>query len=68
MKLGFKAVEDRCHVSDLHATLLHLMGLDHTKLSYFHGGLDQRPDRSGRTPGNSAGVGVVPAFRVAHSG
>ncbi|MBN9690457.1 MAG: DUF1501 domain-containing protein [Verrucomicrobia bacterium] len=41
-ELGFKAVEDRCHVSDLHATLLHLMGLDHTKLSYFHGGLDQR--------------------------
>ncbi|HRI14377.1 MAG TPA: DUF1501 domain-containing protein [Verrucomicrobiota bacterium] len=41
-ELGFKAVEDRCHVSDLHATLLHLMGLDHTRLSYFHAGLDQR--------------------------
>jgi len=41
-ELGFKAVEERCHVSDLHATLLHLMGLDHTHLSYFHGGLDQR--------------------------
>lgn len=41
-ELGFKAVEDRCHVSDLHATLLHLMGLDHTRLTYFHGGLDQR--------------------------
>lgn len=40
--LGFKAVEDRCHVSDLHATLLHLMGLDHTRLSYQHLGLDQR--------------------------
>jgi hypothetical protein len=41
-ELGFKAVEDRCHVSDLHATILHLMGLDHRKLSYFYQGLDQR--------------------------
>ena len=41
-ELGFAAVEDRCHVSDLHATLLHLMGLDHRKLTYFHQGLDQR--------------------------
>lgn len=40
--LGFKAVEDPWHVSDLHATILHLMGLDHTKLTYFHQGLDQR--------------------------
>jgi len=41
-ELGFKAVEEPCHVSDLHATILHLMGLDHTKLSYFHQGLNQR--------------------------
>ncbi|MBL8229459.1 MAG: DUF1501 domain-containing protein [Bryobacterales bacterium] len=41
-ELGFEAVEDRCHVSDLHATVLHLMGLDHTKLTYFHQGLNQR--------------------------
>lgn len=41
-KLGFKAVEDRCHVSDLHATNLHLMGIDHTRLSFRHQGLDQR--------------------------
>jgi hypothetical protein len=41
-ELGFKAVEDRCHVSDLHATILHLMGLDHTKLTYFYQGMDQR--------------------------
>ena len=41
-EVGFKAVEDPCHVSDLHATILHLMGLDHTKLTYFHSGLDQR--------------------------
>jgi hypothetical protein len=41
-ELGFKAVEDPVHVSDLHATILHLMGLDHTKLTYFYSGLQQR--------------------------
>jgi hypothetical protein len=41
-ELGFRAVEDRYHVSDLHATILHLMGLDHTKLTFFYQGLDQR--------------------------
>jgi hypothetical protein len=41
-ELGFKAVEDPWHVSDLHATILHLMGLDHTKLTYFYQGLNQR--------------------------
>jgi hypothetical protein len=41
-ELGFKAVEDRCHVSDFHATILHLMGLDHTKLTFFYQGLKQR--------------------------
>ncbi len=41
-EFGFKAVEERCHVSDLHATILHLMGMDHTRLSYPHQGLNQR--------------------------
>jgi hypothetical protein len=41
-ELGFNAVEDRCHVSDLHATILHLMGLDHEKLTFFHQGAPQR--------------------------
>jgi hypothetical protein len=41
-ELGFKAVEDRCHVSDLHATILHLMGIDHSRLGYLHQGLNQR--------------------------
>jgi hypothetical protein len=31
---GFNVVEDRVHVHDLHATLLHLLGFDHTKLTY----------------------------------
>jgi hypothetical protein len=41
-EFGFKAVEEPVHVSDLHATILHLMGLDHTRLTYFHAGLNQR--------------------------
>jgi hypothetical protein len=40
--LGFEGVEDRYHVSDLHATILRLMGFDHRRLSYFYNGLDQR--------------------------
>jgi hypothetical protein len=41
-ELGFKAVEDECHISDFHATILRLLGLDHKKLTYFYQGLDQR--------------------------
>ncbi|MEI2651710.1 MAG: DUF1501 domain-containing protein [Microthrixaceae bacterium] len=41
-ELGHEAAVDRHHIRDLHATLLHLMGFDHHKLSYFHGGLDQK--------------------------
>ena len=33
-ELGFNVVKDRVHVHDLHATLLHLLGFDHTKLTY----------------------------------
>jgi hypothetical protein len=41
-ELGFVGVENRCHVSDLHATILHAMGLDHQQLTYFYQGLDQK--------------------------
>jgi hypothetical protein len=41
-EFGFEAVEDRVHLHDLHATILHLMGLDHEKLTYFHQGRDER--------------------------
>jgi hypothetical protein len=41
-ELGFRAAVDRCHVSDLHATILHLMGLDHSRLTYLYQGLEQR--------------------------
>ncbi len=39
---GFKAVENPVHPHDLHATMLHLLGLDHTKLTYRHSGRDYR--------------------------
>ncbi len=41
-ELGFNAVEDRAHVHDLHATVLHLLGLDHTKLTFRFQGRDFR--------------------------
>ena len=41
-EFGFEAVEKKVHVHDLHATILHLMGLDHEKLTYFHQGRDER--------------------------
>jgi hypothetical protein len=39
---GLSAVQDRVHVHDLHATILHLMGLDHEKLTYRYSGRDFR--------------------------
>ena len=41
-ELGVNAVEKRMHVHDLHATILHLMGIDHTRLTYRYSGRDFR--------------------------
>ncbi len=41
-ELGMQAVSDRMHVHDLHATILHLMGLDHERLTYRYSGRDFR--------------------------
>jgi uncharacterized protein (DUF1501 family) len=41
-ELGVNAVENRMDVHDLHATMLHLMGLDHTQLTYRYSGRDFR--------------------------
>ncbi|MEZ6056559.1 MAG: DUF1501 domain-containing protein [Planctomycetaceae bacterium] len=41
-ELGSRAVENPLHVKHLHATVLHQMGLDPNRLSYFYGGLDQK--------------------------
>ena len=42
-ELGLHAIDTRLHVHDIHATILHLLGLDHTKLVYYHKG---RPERA----------------------
>jgi hypothetical protein len=41
-EVGLRAASDKVHVRDLHATILYLLGLDHTMLTYFHNGLEQR--------------------------
>lgn len=41
-ELGHEAVVNRRHIRDLHATILHLMGLDHEHLTYFYGGLNHK--------------------------
>jgi uncharacterized protein (DUF1501 family) len=39
---GYEAVENKVHVHDLHATILHLLGLDHERLTYRYAGRDFR--------------------------
>ncbi len=45
-EVGLHAVEDRLHVHDLHATILHLMGIDHRRLVYLHKGRPERIDQN----------------------
>jgi hypothetical protein len=48
-EFGWYAVENPVHIHDLHATILHLLGLDHTRLTYRYGGRDYRlTDVNGR--------------------
>ena len=50
-EFGWYAVENKMTLNDFHATVLHLMGLDHTKLTYRHAGRDFRlTDVAGRVP------------------
>jgi hypothetical protein len=47
--LGYNAVENPVHIHDLHATMLHQLGIDHTKLTYRFQGRDFRlTDVAGR--------------------
>ena len=39
---GWAPIDEPVHVNDFHATLLHLLGLDHERLTFLHEGLDQR--------------------------
>jgi hypothetical protein len=40
--ISYKAVEDVVSVYDFHATILHLLGLDHERLSFYHDGIERR--------------------------
>src|SRR5439155_18079351 len=42
-EIGMKAIDTPCHVHDIHATILHLLGLNHKQLTYPHNGRDERP-------------------------
>jgi hypothetical protein len=50
-EFGYYSVEDRMHINDLHATMLHLLGLKHDNLTFLHGG---RPFRLTDVAGNVA--------------
>ena len=41
-EFGFRAMQDKVHVHDLHATILHLMGINHEKLTYQYSGRNFR--------------------------
>jgi hypothetical protein len=48
-ELGFRAVEDKVHVHDLHATMLSLLGIDHERLTYlFEGRMRRLTDVGGQ--------------------
>lgn len=48
-EFGYKAIENKVHVNDLHATMLHLLGIDHEKLTFRNNGRDYRlTDLGGR--------------------
>ena len=42
MNIGYRAIEEKQSVYDLHATILHLLGMDHEKLTYHFNGRDMR--------------------------
>ena len=41
-EFGYRVIEGRAEIHDLHATLLHILGMDHLKLTYRHAGRDFR--------------------------
>jgi hypothetical protein len=42
-EIGLRAVDRPVHVHDIHATILHLLGLNHLNLTYLHNGRSERP-------------------------
>ena len=56
-EFGLRAIEDRVHVHDLHATMLHLFGLDHKRLTFPR--WSRRTPHHQRRPGHSRNPGVM---------
>ncbi|MSV28468.1 MAG: DUF1501 domain-containing protein [Bryobacterales bacterium] len=48
-EIGLRAVERPCHVHDIHASMLHLLGMNHINLTYMHNGRAERPTIVGGT-------------------
>jgi len=46
-EIGLYAIDGRVHVHDIHATILHCLGLDHQRLTYLHNGRDERATING---------------------
>jgi hypothetical protein len=46
-EIGMRVADKPCHVHDVHATILHLLGLDHHRLTFEHNGRDERPTING---------------------
>ena len=64
---GVRVAHDPVHVHDFHATILHLMGLDHERLTYRHSGRDYRlTDVHGRRGRRAAGVSWAVLARFAN--
>ncbi len=57
-EFGYQAVENPSSVYELHATILHLLGLDHERLSFFYNGGRTAADVRSR-PGDQRGVGLA---------
>ena len=71
-EIGKTVVENKTTVHDLHATILHLLGLDHERLVYRFGGRDESPDRRPRPrrprdPGLTPGLAGRPPSSIAYA-
>ncbi len=64
-EFGWHAMENKVHVHDLHATILHLMGIDHEKLTYQYGGRNYRlTDVSGNVSERDFGVNFTSSAQL----
>ena len=41
-EMSYNITENPVHIRDLHATILHLLGIDHERLSFYHNGIERR--------------------------